>query len=172
MSRAWSITKKVLQAFPKWFGLYLGLTGLITFNLFIMEEAFQTVMFSTWAAKDAKEWRLVKRSTETMEAFRTTLIVMNGLGGWMNPFCYVSYNAYAKSEREYIDALRAQVFANAPELFAGEKTTFSFIEQETEYEGDFMKLRNGALTVMTKTKKAVYTGKVTVDGDQIIVDAR
>jgi hypothetical protein len=170
--RLWEVVKKILRGFPKWFGLYLGLSGLITFNLFIMEEAFQTVMFGTWAAKDAKEWRLVKRASETMEGFRTTLIVMNNVGGWLNPFGYVAYKAYAESEREYIDSLRAQVFANAPELFAGETMTFAFTPSVTECEDGYMKLRNGALVVLTKKETPVVTGKVTIDGDNVVVDAR
>lgn len=172
MKRVSSYIKAFLKGFPKWFGLYLGLTGLVTFNLFIMEEAFQTVMFGTWAAKDAKEWRLVKKATVTMEGMLATLTTMNYIGGWMNPFGFIAYKAYAQAEREYIDSLRAQVFANAPELFEGEIMTFTFVPGETEYDTDTIKMKNGQLIVWAREQKPVMTGKVKVEGDYVVVDAR
>lgn len=161
-----------LHKFSVWFGLYLALSGLVTFNLFILEEAFQTVMFSTWAAQDAKEWRLVKRASETMEDLHGTLVTMNNIGGWINPFGYVAYRAYATSEREYIDALRSKIFANAPELFDGERIVLSFMAAETEIEEGRLKLRNGPVTIITDRQQPVYTGIVQVTGSKVIVDTQ
>lgn len=170
--RLWAAFKKVMTVFPKWFGLYLGLIGLFSFNCFILEEAFQTVMFGSWGAFDAKEYRLIKREVATMEGLRSTLKTVNNLGGWLNPFGWFSYNGYVKAEREYIDALNAKLFANAPEQFAGEIVTFTFMPQEEEPNGDYSAYRNGRITVMAKKLTPIVTGRVTVDKNQIIVDAR
>jgi hypothetical protein len=169
----WEKSKHFLTVFPKWFGLYLGLAGLITFNLFILEEAFQTCMFGGWPAADAQEWRLVKRNIETMEKLRTTLIVVNNIGGWIHPFAWIAYDAYGKSEREYIDGLTAKCFANCPECFNGEKVTFTFKPQEEYPEDGYWKLINGATTVFIRQRTPVITGivKILEDGTTL-VDAR
>jgi len=164
--------KKFLKEFPKWFGLYLGIAGLITFNLFILEEAFQTALFSSWPAADVQEWRLVKRTIGVMEKLHTTLVWSNNIGGWVNPFAYVAYSGYAKSEELYIDALKAKVFANAPELFDGEIVTFTFFPQEEEVLDGYSVFRNGRLNVIaTKIDKTV-TGKVKVYDEKVFIDAR
>ncbi|MDQ5985906.1 MAG: hypothetical protein CSYNP_01623 [Syntrophus sp. SKADARSKE-3] len=172
MRKAWYWVKAFLQAFPKWFGLYLGLSGLVMFNLFIMEEGFQTTMFATWPAQDAGEWRLVKKSLAVMQKSHDALVFMNKCGGWLNPFSYISYDFYAQSEEAYIAGLKAKAFANAPELFAGEKMTFSFKFQEKEFADGHMILRNGRCSVLTKEEKPEYTGVINVNGDAITVDAR
>ena len=40
----------------KWLAVYMSLVGLITFPLFIHEEAIQTTMFGTWQAGPADRW--------------------------------------------------------------------------------------------------------------------
>jgi len=166
MQVIWRKVKVFLKEFPKWFGLYLALAGLITFNLFILEEAFQTCMFGGWQAADVGEWRLIKRNINTMEGLHKPLIVTNYVGGWLNPFAFVSYKGYAKSEREYIDGLRAKCFANAPELFEGETVTTAFVPNEEERLGGAWLYKNGRLSVVAMRRLPVYTGVVTmVDGN-------
>lgn len=166
MQIIWRKVKVFLKEFPKWFGLYLALAGLITFNLFILEEAFQTCMFGSWPAADVGEWRVVKRNLKTMEGLHDTLVVTNYVGGWINPFAFVSYSGYAKAEREYMDGLRAKVFANAPELFAGEKVTTAFVPNEEERLGGAWLLRNGRVSVLAMCRLPEYTGIVEIiDGN-------
>ena len=166
--------KKFLKEFPKWFGLYLGIAGLITFNLFILEEAFQTALFSSWPAADDQEWRLVKRTIGVMEKLHTTLVWSNNIGGWVNPFAYVAYSGYAKSEELYIDALKAKVFANAPELFDGEIVTFSFKSNEMEPAKDHYIFKNGNVAVLSASDKIpeVITGKVKIVDYKVVIDTR
>ena len=172
MKQFWQKMKIFMQEFPKWFGLYLALSGLITFNMFILEESFQTCMFGSWPAQNAKEWPLVKRNLATMRTIQKTLKIVNYVGGWINPIAFVSYSAYVDSETEYIDGLNALVFANAPELYHGERVTFNFQPGETEYEKDYMKMRNGSLTVLARAKTPVVTGVVNVNDGLVTVDAR
>lgn len=166
MQVIWRKVKVFLKEFAKWFGLYLGVAGIITFNLFILEEAFQTCMFGGWQAADVGEWRLIKRNIDTMEGLHKTLIITNYIGGWLNPFAFVSYQGYAKAEREYIDGLTAKCFANAPELFAGKRMTVSFIPNEEErLEGAWL-FKNGRLSVIAMRRLPEYTGIVEIiDGN-------
>lgn len=170
--KVWRIVKSFLTNFPKWFGLYLGLAGLFTFNCFILEEAFQTIMFGSWSAFEAKEYRLVKREIAAMEKMLTSLNMINNLGGWLNPFGYVAYRGYVAAEREYIDALSAKLFAYAPEQFDGEKVTLTFVPQEEEPADGFTKFRSGRVTVWATQQQPIYTGTVTAKNGRIIVDAR
>lgn len=168
-------SKAVLTHFPKWFGLYLGVAGLITFNLFIMEEAFQTCMFGSWPAADVGEYRVVKKTLKTMEGLHSTLVVMNDIGGWVNPFAYVSYKAYAQAEVEYMAGLKAKVFANAPEVFENEIVTFNFtpLEWEPTPEGEWL-ARAGRISILTRLNPGPVqrTGRVQLTNGQVVIDCR
>lgn len=172
LSHSWTVFKKILTEFPKWFGLYLALCGLFSFNNFILEEAFQTVMFGSWGAFEAREYRLIKREIATMEKLRTTLKVVNNCGGWLNPFGWFAYQGYVDAEREYIDATKAKLFAQAPEVFEGEVVTFTFIPQETEPGDGYNTYRNGRISVIASKLDRIVTGKVGVSGDRITIDTR
>jgi hypothetical protein len=158
--------------FSKWFGLYLGFVGLFSFNSFILEEAFQTVMFGSWGAFQAREYRLIKHELATQETLRTTLQVVNNIGGWLNPFGWFAYNGYVNAEREWIDATKAKLFAEAPEVFDGEVVTFTFTPQEEEPLDGYSAYKNGTVTVLSKNIKPVITGKVKAADGKIIIDAR
>lgn len=168
----WSGAKKFLTAFPKWFGLYLGLVGLVFFNLFILEEAQQQVVFSTWNAKTANDWPLIKKSITLLQQIHNTSETINKYGGWINPLGYLAYDAYNQAEIQQIKSLKSMVFANAPELFAGEIVTFTFIPQEEEPADGYTIYRNGVINVMTKELKPVVTGRLTAKDGQITIDAR
>ena len=164
---------KFFKAIFKWFGLYLGIVGIFSFNCFILEEAFQTVMFGSWGAFQAREYRLIKREIATQESLRTTLNIVNNIGGWINPFGWFAYRGYVNAEREWIDATRAKLFAEAPEVFAGEVVTFNFTPQEEEIGEKYNYYRNGLLTVISvKPVKGTVTGRITIDGNRIVADTR
>lgn len=172
--RAWAVSKTILKNFPKWFGLYLGLCGLWGFSCFIAEEAIQTAIFSVWQSIPCEEWRLVKHSITTMEAARTTMLTINNLGGQINPFAYYSYQAYGATSKEYIEALKARTFANAPELFKDETVTFTFNPSETEPMDGYFILKNGRVSVIALTEQIpqVVTGKVQIINKRITIDLR
>lgn len=156
---------KKIESFFKWFGSYLAIAGLVTFSMFIMEEAFQTTMFGTWPAQDAGEWRLVVRGVDTMEGINTTLKWTNRLGGWIQPFAFLAYGAYARSADFYIEALRAKAFANCPECFDGREITFTFRPQEIE-DGTG---RSGRVVVPNCTSERTVHGKVQVTERDITI---
>lgn len=160
----------------KWFGLYLATAGLITFNMFILEEAFQTCMFGSWPAVDVGEYRLVKQNMKTMEGLHHSLVGLNYLGGWINPFAFIAYNGYAKAEVEYMAGLKAKVFANAPEVFEGEEISFHFEANEWEpIGGDGWIGRNGRLAILTAEQydgTRLQKGIVQIKNDRVIIDCR
>ena len=117
-------------------GFYITISGLSTFSLFICEEAFQTVMFATWASQDAQDWPTVKTGIDLMESMHSTLTIMNNCFGWIQPLAFISYRAYAQSEAYYIRALTSKVLANAPQLFVGERISFTFIPKSVTRRPD------------------------------------
>lgn len=165
-----------IKIYFQFFTIYLSLVGFFSFACFILEEAFQTTTFASWNVFDQKEYRLAKREIQTMEALRTSLIIVNNIGGWLNPFGWIAYNGYVNSEREYIDALKSKLFAYAPHMFEGEVVTFTFNPQESEQLQDCTAYRNGAITVLSlseiKGLSPVVTGMVKVEDEKVIVDAR
>lgn len=156
--------------------LVLSVMGVVTFSLFILEESFQTVMFGVWPAKDAKRWDLVKKGTDHMERVILTLKIVNYTAGWIQPFAFVSYHSYAESARFYLETTRAECFANAPELFAGESVDFIFrpSEVKTMPDGRYMAI-NGPIGVLTctvpdlKQARQVF-GVLQKQGDLFVVD--
>ncbi|MFH1980384.1 MAG: hypothetical protein ABIL58_00940 [Pseudomonadota bacterium] len=147
--------KKFLTAL----GIYLSVAGLVTFSLFILEESLQTAMFGSWAAQDAEAWEIVHESCVFMENINGTMTVMNYSAGWVQPFAFVSYRAYSKSAEIYIRALRAKVFARAPELFIGQDVDFNFRPDSIEVvSDDALLLKSGkiAVFVMGNTRKPTY----------------
>ena len=77
--------------------LILSILGLVTFTLFIFEEAFQTAMFGTWIAQDSDNWALCKEGADIMQGVNTGMAIVNYTFGWIHPLAFFSYNAYKKS---------------------------------------------------------------------------
>jgi hypothetical protein len=102
---------------------YIAIAGIVTMSLFMMEEAYQTAMFGTWPAQDAKDWALVKQGADLMSATSDTLILLNNCVGWVQPLAFIAYRSYGQSAQFYVEALRSKVFAHAPELFVGEEVS-------------------------------------------------
>jgi len=112
--------------------IIISMMGIITFSLFILEESFQTVMFGSWPAQDAKEWRLAKRAIEVQKPIIFAMKAVNWSVGWLQPLGFVAYNAYIRSAEFYNLGLSAKVFAYCPECFDGEEVTFTFRPQRVE----------------------------------------
>ncbi len=155
--------KAILSAFA----LYLSLSGLVTFSLFLLEESIQTAMFGTWPAQDAKDWITAKSGLSAITAATKALNTMNNALGWVQPLAWVAYHAYGRSSQVYIDGLQAKIFANAPELFDGETISVTFTPQAVTFSDGSYQCTNRAITVLSKSPCAPsvsfrMTGRVSV----------
>ena len=108
------------------FTVYLALCGLVSFSLFILEESMQTAMFGIWPAQDAKDWQTVKAGADFIRTTNRTMTFINWAVGWIQPLSFVSYRTYSKAADIYVQGVHAKTFANAPELFAGERVSLLF----------------------------------------------
>jgi len=106
--------------------IVISLMGVVTFSSFILEESFQTAMFGTWPAQDAKDWRLAKIGLEVQEKIVWWMKAVNYTFGWIQPLGFIAYWNYAKSADFYMSGLKAKIFANCPECFNNEEVTFTF----------------------------------------------
>ena len=156
------------------FMVYITISGLVTFSLFICEESFQTTMFGTWPAQDAKRWDIVKNGTVLMEKITKTMKVMTYAAGWIQPLAFVSYKAYGESAEFYITALKAKTFAHAPELFVGENVEFTFTPREIkQHDNSSLMLVSGKLNIIIPGNKA--PGQLQVKGfldHNMVIDMR
>ena len=107
------------KAFLSIFAVYMSFCGLAGFSLFIIEEASQQVVFSSWMSADSQDWETMNVSATLIEEFTKTMRVVNTLAGWFNPLTYISYSAYAKASDQDVKAMRAKILAHAPHLFVG-----------------------------------------------------
>lgn len=103
------------------FTIYLATAGLVTFSLFILEEAMQTAMFSTWAAKDSKEWPLILEADRFFKKTNKTLESINTYFGWINPFSLYAYDAYSKSTNLFVLSTEANLAAFATDMLIEQK---------------------------------------------------
>ena len=103
------------------FTIYIATAGLVTFSLFIIEESLQTVMFSTWAAKDSKEWPLILNANRFFKKTNATLDFINTYFGWINPFSLYAYDSYSKATNHFVLANEANLAAFATELLVEEQ---------------------------------------------------
>ena len=155
--------------------IYISVTGLVTFSLFVLEESLQTAMFGTWPAQDAKDWELVRFGCDRMRDANRMLKAINYSLGWIQPVAFLAYKDFSKSADSYIQGLEARIFANAPEVFQGRTMTFAFTPQtvvETP-EGLFVHV-NHRLRFVSPVRLPVgrarrVTGSVSDEGDQVVV---
>lgn len=103
------------------FTIYIATAGLVTFSLFILEEALQTAMFSTWAAKDSKEWPLILEADRFFKKTNKTLEFINTHFGWINPFSLYAYDAYSRATSIFVMSTEANLAAFATDLLADQK---------------------------------------------------
>ena len=137
----------------KW---YLALAGLITFSMFILEEALQTSMFGIWPAKNAKAWANVKRGLDLMDNINTTLKVINYSVGWFQPLAFISYRAYTEASDSFIEGSISEVLANEPELYLNNKVRVEFMPRSIESleDGSFL-ATNGRLNAKRSERPTI-----------------
>ncbi len=143
------IVRRRLKIWLAVFAMYLSIAGLVTFSLFMLEESYQTVMFGTWPAQDAQRWDIVLEGTDLMEKMLKTMKIVNYSCGWIQPLAFISYKAYAESEKYYIKGLRSKVLARAPELMVGREIQLKFKIRSIKKYGDKFLLSNGKLVIVS-----------------------
>ena len=145
---------------------YISIVGIVTFSLFIHEEAVQTIMFGTWPAKNIDRWDIVMEGAGLMRKTNRSAKIINYSVGWIQPLAFLSYRAYSKATDFYIKSIEAESFANEPELFIGRKVEFTFYPKQitTTQDGRWM-ATNGKLSVISNTQ--LQLGTMQVQGELI-----
>ena len=164
-----------LKSFLSNAAVVLSILGIITFSLFIFEEAIQMATFGTWPAQYANDWDLVMQGCDTIGSINRAMKVVNHTVGWIQPLAFFSYRAFGKSTDYYLKALKAKVFANSPECFSGRRVEFKFVPRRIFSDGNHIKLMNGRICVLAKTipkaRKVLVSGVVEKKGNFLIVRA-
>lgn len=144
---------------------YLFIVSTATFACFICEEAGQVFIWSTWPAKDAGRWDLVKHGLEGIRNTRRTLDAVNYTFGWLNPFAFVSYRAFALSMDAYEKSLMANILAKAPEVYLGETVEFEFTAARLIKTKEGIRLTGGGIVVWinSEVKPGKFKVKATVE---------
>jgi len=134
----------------------LSIMGLITFALFILEEAMQTIMFGTWAAQDAGDWALVMAGCTSNRKINRTLKIVNYSVGWIQPFAFVAYKSYGEAMDFYIEALERKVLKREPGLFLGRtlKINVQPVNHRKTADGYLVKTKTGLLILSPKVLEA------------------
>ena len=149
--------------------------GLLSFSMFIMEEAIQTAMFGTWPAQDAGDWDLVLEGADIMESINVGLKVMVYTIGWLHPLAFFAYRSYSRSTDFYIRGLKAKIFARAPETFDGRVIEFNFTPQRVVEDASGIKLINRQIIVLTDKKpkyaRLFIRGRVQVKDRKVWIQA-
>jgi hypothetical protein len=155
--------------------IYISVTGLVTFSLFILEESIQTAMFGTWPAQDAKDWELVRFGCERMRDANNMMRTINYSLGWIQPLAFLAYRAFSESTESYIQSLEARIFANAPEIFSGKTMTFAFMPQTIAETPDGLyahinhRIRFLSPVRLPTGRAQRVTGTISNQGDQVVI---
>lgn len=138
--------------------MYITVVGIVTFSLFIHEEAVQMVMFGTWPAKNAKQWDIVKEGIDIMGSINTSSRWINRIAGWIQPLAFLSYRQFNRATDFYIKALESEAFANAPHLFVGETMEVSlFVKTFQKDETGKFVVQSGALPIIFEHQPVLGT---------------
>ena len=156
----------------KWLAVYMSLVGLITFPLFIHEEAIQTTMFGTWQAGPADRWDIVLDGTNIMENINTSMKIINWVGGWINPLSFLSYRAYGQATDSYIEASRAKIMAKAPHLMVGSKVSTEIIPKKIERLGDGRWFASNGTSGFITTTQPQLGQPISIEGTYELFDGR
>jgi len=165
-----------LKAWASHTALILSVLGIITFSLFIFEEAIQMTTFGTWPAQESGDWHLVLEGTDIIETINRSMKIVNYSVGWLQPLAFFSYRSFGKATDCYVKSLRAKIFAHAPECFVGRRAQFLFTPARIETgPGGTIRLLNGKLSVLTdampNTRKIRVTGVLRRDGNLLVIQA-
>ncbi|MBA4369851.1 MAG: hypothetical protein C0403_19660 [Desulfobacterium sp.] len=177
MQRAKIPILEKMKTIMRWIMVYIAIAGTISFSLFILEEALQTLVFSSWQSISCNKWDTVKEAITLMEETESTMSKINNYAGWINPLSWLSYNAFGKSSRHYNKALKERAIANEPELFTGETITINDSFESYTKENDIfvIKCKNSRikihLTNFTESKYVSVTGILQKNKDELFVSS-
>lgn len=153
----------------------LSVLGIVTFSLFIFEEAIQMTTFGTWPAQSTGDWGLVLEGCDTIDAINRFMKVVNYSVGWVQPLAFFSYRAFSKATDYYVNSLRRKAFAHSPGSFAGRKVEFVFTVKRVEAGDGQVKLTNGRICILSSfvpgTRKVVVSGVVERRGNLLVIKA-
>jgi len=155
--------------------IYLFIISTATFACFILEEAGQVFIWSTWPAQDAGRWDLVKNGLDGIENCRKTLNIVNNTFGWLNPFAFVSYRAFGKSMTAYEAGLKARILKQDPAAYLGEKIEFEFTATQLMKDKSGIRLIGNGLVVWVdqeiKPGRFLVTGTVKIKNCRPVIFA-
>lgn len=153
--------------------LILSILGVVTFTMFILEEAIQMATFGTWPAKNVRDYSMVLRGCDTIRAINSTLKTINTSLGWMQPLAFVSYRKFAEATDYYADALEAEILANAPEVLEGRIVSFTFRPETIRKTEGYVILASGKIQIrathIPTGSRFRIKGKVEVVGTQVMI---
>lgn len=153
--------------------LILSILGVVTFTMFILEEAIQMATFGTWPAKNVRDYSMVLRGCDTIRAINSTLKTINTWLGWMQPLAFVSYRKFAEATDYYADALEAEILANAPEVLEGRIITFTFKPETIRRTEEHITIAGGKIHIkaphIPPGSEFRIKGKVEVVGTQVMI---
>jgi len=154
--------------------LYISVSGLVTFSMFILEESAQVATFATWPAAEAKDWGSAKLGCDRIRDANRLLRIINYSCGWIQPLAFIAYRSYALSTDVYIRAMRSKIFAHAPELFDGERISTTFIPLAKESAGSSFIYHNRNITYLSTEELQLkrpmpITASVTIAGPRIVL---
>ena len=157
--------------------IILSVMSALAFFCFIIEEAFQTIMFSTWQSIDIGQWEAVAQACDLMEQdckiMKWTLYTI----GWINPLAFISYRQYAKAGDHYVKALRSKIAFHAPEMLAGKRICLTVQVRRIEpLENSGYRIRTNNLNILVDSipnqQRIQVDGVVQVRDGQAVVDLR
>jgi len=170
-----SIDTDRIREWFKGFMVYISIAGLISFACFMLEESFQTVMFGSWAAKDARRWDIVLDAVDLNRKIIRTLKIVNYSIGWVNPLSFVSYRAYGQAGDYWIKAIESEVLAREPSLMENRKVYFRFKPDRIEKKSGYVLAHAGQITVIMSEVPEGWVdiiGKIVKQDGRLVVDQR
>ena len=154
----------------------LTIIGTISFSLFILEEAFQTIMFGTWPASSIGQWKTVAQGCNLMEADCTVMKWTLYTIGWLNPLAFISYYQYVKAAEYYVQALRCKIAVHAPGELVGKTVSLSVIAGRIEVLDRGYQIQSGQLFILfdqIPTQKQLHIkGKIEMINGNPTIDLR
>ena len=143
---------KHIKTAIKYFYLYLSLIGLLSFSLFIMEEACQSLQFANFSCSDTRRYDLMKLNIERIETINNHIKILNRYLMWLQPIQWWGYYDYSKNLDLYVKSLQAEILANDPGLYVDQQVSIWFYYKSISKYQDLIKLSAGKMFYLTDTQ--------------------
>ena len=109
--------KEYLSNFLKAFYLYLSIIGLVSFSLFIMEEAIQSIQFANFSCGDTRRYDLMRSNIEQIAEINSHMRTLNKILRLIQPIQWWAYRDYSDNIDLYVQSMQAEILANQPEVY-------------------------------------------------------